>query len=103
VRKRGKVDGNHRDIVGELRQLGYSVLDLGAVGGGCPDICVGARAKNYLFEIKDPAQPPSKRRLTPDQCEFFMLWQGQVRKVETVEEIVEVITKSYGGETKTSN
>ena len=96
MRRRGKVDGNHAAVVSELRGLGFSVVSLADIGGGVPDLLVGAGAHNFLFELKDPAQPPSKRVLTPDQRTFFAEWKGQVRKVTTTEEIVEVVTESYG-------
>jgi len=83
-------------VVSELRALGFSVVSLADVGGGVPDLLVGVGAHNYLFELKDPVQPPSGRVLTADQRTFFRDWAGQVRKVTTTEEIVEVVTESYG-------
>lgn len=103
MRKRGRRDGNHKLVIRELRAIGYSVHDLGGVGDGCPDIVVGAQGKNWLFEIKDPAQPPSKRRLTSDERIFFANWRGQVRKVETAEEIIEVVRNSYGRSSESTN
>jgi hypothetical protein len=108
MRKRGRLDGNHRQVVAELRKLGFSVQSLANLGDGCPDLLVGAsNARNYLFELKDPARPPSKRVLTsdekkwianwkgPDEKKWIANWKGQVRVVETTEEIVEVINNSY--------
>jgi hypothetical protein len=56
---------------------------------------VGATCRNFIFELKDPARPPSKRTLTPDEKKWIANWKGQVRVVETTEEIVEVINNSY--------
>ncbi len=97
MRKRGRLDGNHTAVVAELRKLGYSVQSLASVGDGCPDLLVGIGARCYLFELKNPARPPSKRRLTDAERKWFANWKGQVRKVETTEEIVEVIRGSYEG------
>ena len=61
------------------------------VGDGFPDIVAGYRGQNYLFEVKDPDQPPSKRKLTPDEVKFHDTWMGRVYVVETIEQIVKII------------
>jgi len=87
-----RVDKNQADIVAELTgEYGYSVLHLHTVGSGAPDICVGAFGLNFLFEIKNPDNVPSKRRLTEDEEAFFKSWTGQVHKIETATEIVTII------------
>lgn len=78
MRKIAKRDGNHKSVVDAFRTLGCSVLDLGSVGGGCPDILVGVHGVNTLVEIKDGSRPPSARQLTSDQVEFMASWKGQV-------------------------
>lgn len=95
MRRAARVDENQSSIVKDLRKLRYSVTDLSNVGQGCPDILVGARAMNFLFEIKNPAKVPSQRKLTSDQKDFFRDWKGQVRKIETTEEAIRVIEDSY--------
>lgn len=95
VRRAARVDENQANIVKDLRKLGYSVTDLSSVGQGCPDIMVGARALNFLFEIKNPTKPKADRQLTQDQKDFFAEWHGQVRKIETVDEAIRVIQESY--------
>src|SRR4029077_3398727 len=87
MRKRGRRDGNHVKIVRELRQAGYSVLDLGSVGGGCPDILVGKNGKNWLCEIKDGSLPPSAKKLTEAERDFFYLWKGHACVVESFEDL----------------
>lgn len=86
MRRSAKVDGNHRLIVKHLEQIGCSVQSLAASGKGVPDLLVGRRAINVLLEVKDPAQVPSKRKLTEDQVEWHLKWKGQVAVVETPEE-----------------
>ena len=85
---RKRTDENHREIMLDLRKLGYSVLDLSAVGSGCPDILAGKNGVNYLFEIKNPKKPPSKRKLTKDQVEFHGEWRGQVKIIQKSEEVL---------------
>ena len=51
---------------------------MAAVGNGCPDLVVGCAGINLLVEVKDPEQPPSARRFTPQQkkwhAEFGDTW-----------------------------
>ena len=100
MRKRGRVDGNQTQVVKELRALGVSVSILSNVGGGVPDIVAGYRGNNFLFEIKDPAQPPSKRKLTPDESEFFDSWRGSCHVITSAAaawHIIEVKTFNSRG------
>jgi hypothetical protein len=92
--RKKRVDANQAEIVKKLREKGLTVLHLHTVGDGAPDICVGCFGLNFLFEIKDPEKFPSQRKLTDDEKKFFDSWMGQVNKVETVEEIIEVINKT---------
>lgn len=88
MRKRAKPDGNQEGIVKALRKIpGVSVAVTSALGDGFPDIIVGYKKRNYAFEIKDPSQPPSKRRLTPDEVEWHKNWHGHIQVIETVEQV----------------
>ena len=78
MRFKARRDANHAEIVVCLQSFGFSVLDLAAVGGGCPDLVVGLSGINILVEIKDGSKSPSARQLTPDQQEFFATWHGEV-------------------------
>ena len=61
-----RIDANQPEIVDGLRRIGATVRSTATIGIGFPDICVGFRGKNYLFEIKDgkalvkPGQENSK-------------------------------------------
>ena len=93
VRRAGRVDGNQAEIVGALRGIPEcSVLVLSAVGEGCPDIMVGYRGFNFLFEIKDPDQPLQRHELTDEQRRFHGEWRGQVQKVKYLKEIITAMT-----------
>lgn len=76
MRRAAKIDANQTEIVKALRQLGCTVQSLAAVGDGVPDLLVGAFGTTLLMEIKDPKQPPSKRRLKPDQIVWHGKWTG---------------------------
>lgn len=91
MRLRGRTDANQSSIVRDLRKAGASVLILSGVGEGCPDLLVGFRGLNWLFEVKDGNQPPSKKRLTEDEEAFHLAWDGQVAKIETTEDAFDVM------------
>lgn len=71
--RRAKRDGNHTDIVRALRAAGRSVVELHAVGGGCPDLLVGFSGKTLLMEVKDP---DGENKLYDSQVEFHRAWRG---------------------------
>ena len=88
----GSTDANEAEIVGLLNAIpGVTVAKLSQVGGGVPDLLVGHRGRNFLFEIKDPNKPPSGRKLTPAQVKFHDTWRGQVQVAHTFGEILSVI------------
>ena len=84
-----RVDRNQKSIVESLRKVGATVWHTHEAGKGAPDIVVGFRGKNYLFEIKDPEQPPNKRKLTGDEELFHSKWEGQVDVIHTSGEALE--------------
>jgi uncharacterized protein Usg len=91
MRKYGRKDTNQHKIEADLAGIGLTVQDLSPMGDGCPDLLVGFKGRNYLFEIKDPDQPPSKRKLTQFEKRWREVWKGQVHTVMTTEEIINII------------
>ena len=89
----GKIDANQKEIVSVFRKMGFSVCLLSSLGNGVPDILVGYGSENYLFEIKDGSKPPSKRKLTEDEENFFKTWRGHCDIIESVDETIEIIKK----------
>ena len=92
----GRLDNNQTEIVRRLRQCAVSVQSLASVGKGCPDILVGFRGYNWLFEIKNPKQVPSKRKLTKDEDSWHLNWRGRVYTVMTFDQIAEIIGCTVG-------
>ncbi len=89
MRRRGRIDDNQPAIVKELRQIpGFSVAITSAVGNGFVDIVVGFKEFNGMYEIKDPAKEPARRKLTPDEDKFHKAWFGHIAVAETTAEIV---------------
>ena len=92
-----RTDHNHSDVVEELRAAlpEATVFDASGTGAGFPDIVLGWRGHNFLFEIKDPLKPASARSLTDAQGKFHLTWQGQVTVVHSAAEILASIAKIY--------
>ena len=90
-RRASAVDANQASIVAALRAVGASVQLLHKVGGGCPDLLVGHRGTNHIFEVKDGSLPPSGRRLNARQVKWHGEWRGHVVVVESVEDALAAI------------
>lgn len=94
MRARGRVDDNQNDIVNALRKAGASVEPaLSRLGCGVPDLIVGIRGVNALFEIKDGSKTLSRRRLTEDEIKWHAAWRGTVYTIESVEQALETLAK----------
>ncbi len=92
LRTVSRVDGNQAEIVKALRAIGASVLHLHQLKN-CFDLLVGYRGRTHIFEIKDPAQPLSKRQLTAGEAEFRRTWRGTpYHVVETFDEALAILT-----------
>lgn len=72
---RRRADGNHTHIADAFRVMGCEVTDTHAVGNGFPDMVIERSQQVRFVEVKDPAQVPSKRRLTQAE-ERFRAWLG---------------------------
>jgi hypothetical protein len=93
VRRAAKIDANQPAIVAALRSIGATVTPIHAVGNGCPDLLVGFRQKNYVFEVKDGSKPPSARKLTDDEAIWFGNWRGEAHVVESAEQAIQILMK----------
>ena len=94
MRLRGRTDANQSQIVRDLRKMGATVYPTSNLGSGFPDILVGWRGANWLFEVKDSNQPPSKQRLTDDEKDFHLAWDGQVAVITSAEGAMDIMTLS---------
>jgi hypothetical protein len=93
VRKYAKKDDNQREIERALIALGASVTDTSTIGSGFVDLVVGFRGQNFLLEIKDGSKVPSKRKLTPQEELWHLLWCGSSHIVESVDDAIKVVLK----------
>lgn len=94
MRLAARIDANQPEFTKALRALGYSVEPTHTLGRGRPDLIVGAGGRNWWFELKDPAQPPSARVLTPDEHEFHQTWRGHAAVIESVEQAIAMMRAS---------
>ncbi len=93
-RTAARVDANQAAIVSALRQVGAYVLFTFQLKN-CFDLLVGYRGRTFLMEVKDPAQPASKRQLTAGEAKFKSEWRGSpYHVVHTVEEAIAIITSA---------
>jgi hypothetical protein len=68
-----KRDSNHAEVCDSYRAAGWTVLDLHAVGKGCPDILIAKRGFTCLVEIK-----AGKNKLEESQIEWHSRWNGVI-------------------------
>ncbi len=92
--RRSRTDANQKEVAKALRKVGCSVAILSNAGDGFPDIVVGYRGINYLFELKDGNKPPSQQKLTPDQVKFHDEWCGQIKIIRSIDEAIQAIGNS---------
>lgn len=91
MRRAARTDGNHSEILAALRKAGAGVCDLSRVGQGCPDALVSYHGQWYLVEIKDRAQPPSRRKLRPTQRDWHAQHSAKVHVITSAEEALRAI------------
>lgn len=91
MRRAARIDENQVELVAALRQCGYSVLSLAAIGRGIPDLLVAAHDVTVLLELKDGSKSPSRRGLTDEQITFLESWRGLAFVVTSVDEALGVL------------
>lgn len=93
-------DANHAAIVAVLRSVGCSVLDLSAVGMGCPDLLVARPGHGTILvevkadavnERKDGYKRTGRGALLDSQRRFIASWRGTVAVVRTEQEALEAV------------
>jgi hypothetical protein len=92
--RRARKDANHKAVVDALLAAGCSVVDLSAVGGGCPDLLVGRDGVDRLLEVKNPERKTrgdNAAKTLAKQAEFRKSWRG--RPVAVVESVSGALTE----------
>ena len=93
MRGRKRSDSNQTKIVRELRKMGATVQYLSNVGGGVPDLLVGYKGLNYLFEVKNLTTSYGKKGLNELQIQWHVNWSGQVATISNIDEALTILTK----------
>lgn len=88
TRYAARADANQPHVFRVARSLGLKVWPTYRLGNGFPDCLVCYADRIALWEIKSPDQPPSKRRLTPDE-QAFKDMGFPVRIIESDEDIIQ--------------
>jgi hypothetical protein len=88
-----KIDNNQEQLVKQMRRIPGLKVKHTHIVKGFVDVVIGYQGINYLLEIKDPGKPPSKRKLTDDEQKFHNEWTGQVAVVETIDDVIKLISK----------
>jgi len=69
---RHRTDSNQSAIAASLKKAGFKVIDLSAVGGGCPDLlALTSTGELKLIEVKNPQ---GRDRLT--KCQKTRISEG---------------------------
>mgnify|MGYP001105367233 CR=1 FL=1 len=82
-----RTDANQNDIVEYLRDLGFGVVSLAAVGGGVPDLLVSKEDLTCLVEVKS-----DNGKLRKSQEDFIDNWPGQVFVVYNRDDVDRYLT-----------
>jgi hypothetical protein len=85
----GESAGAHALVRDTLRARGWFVHDMSPVGRGWPDLFCAKHKRIVLVEVKNPNQPPSKRKLNQRQVELHkkLVEAGvEVRVLLTIED-----------------
>lgn len=73
----GRADSNQRQLILRAKELGFTVLDLSAVGKGVPDLLVSSPAEMWLVEVKRLAVMGLGKEFKDKQREFYGSWKGK--------------------------
>jgi len=87
-----RVDANHAELRQQAQQAGLMWVDTFRIGQGVPDAFVGWRGQWWAVEIKDPEQPPNKRRLTDDEHEWHANAERRGAPAAVVHDIDELLS-----------
>jgi Holliday junction resolvase len=86
--KKLRVDVNQKEIIAFFRERNCSVVDLHAVGKGCPDLLVAISNQNILVEVKT-----EKGKLTPAQIKFHETWNAPIEIIRNKKEAQNLLEK----------
>lgn len=74
MRRKAKVDKNQPEVVGKLRDAGFTVALTHQLGQGFPDFVIAYAGLTCLVELKSD----EKKKLTKDEGTFCDTWNGHI-------------------------
>lgn len=83
---RHRRDTAQAPMVEELRQRGYSVLDISQVGGSAPDLVVSKNGFTFMIEVKT-----GKAKARQGQQDFAKEWRGLIITASIAGEVVDIL------------
>lgn len=98
MKRGGRRDGNHQDIVRTFRALGWYVHDTADLGAGFPDLVIARAGCVRLVEIKDGRLEPARQQLTTDEATVhrdFAVAGVQVDIVRSVDDAAQLDVRVY--------
>lgn len=81
-----RTDNIQTETVLKARSLGATVKIMSNVGGGFPDLLIGFKGINWIFELKS-----KKGILSPKQERFIANWNGSVYVSRDPDEVVDIL------------
>jgi Holliday junction resolvase len=72
------MDATHKEMVGDLLRMGYSVADTSGCGNDFPDLVIGKHGITRMLEVKTPYARASGfvYRSSEGQIKFADEWKG---------------------------
>lgn len=112
MRRAGRRDSNHSEIVDELRRHGCCVVDLANLGQGVPDLLVAVQGHNmaasavHLVEIKSLDTAYGRDGANVQQIEFARKWPAPIYLLHSIKDacniatgrVSELTTINFGGQ-----
>jgi len=95
MRRANRKDGNHREIINQLKSMGWFVTDVSDIPKICDiriDRWANGRSISIVVEIKDGEGTKQQRRLTKDEELYLSSYPGHFAIIENEKDCI-AITK----------
>jgi len=93
MRRLARIDANQPALVKFIRKMGASFQHTHQISGALDGI-IGYKGVDVRVEIKDPEQPPSRRKLTSPEIVTICAWKGRPPEIIETEDDVMALLKT---------
>lgn len=91
MKKYGRKDSTHNEIAKVAIALGFSVIDLSALGSNIPDMLVSRGSMSFLIECKS-----DRGKLSLGQLQFSQEWRGMdILLLRTKKDAINALTNNF--------